>query len=175
MLPYQRLSLTTRWMPLPKSRSPAFHSSQPLTLHQQFCGFHPLPQNHSLHHQSVLSSTSQAFLSHHFHIPHSLAEWSLSHMVMESCCHPGFLLQGCLAYGSPYKTHRLNCKLCSQTKQWKAPHHTLVLLRNNPFSPLISQGCFLSWQALPTLLLHVWVLLMACWLLQSPGTLLWTR
>lgn len=99
----------------------------------------------------------------------------ISHMVMESCCHLGLLLQGCLAYGSPFKTHRLNCKLCSQTKEWKVPHHTLVLLRNNPFSPLISQGCFLSWQALPTLLLHVWVLLMPCWLLKSPGTLLWNR
>ena len=166
-LPSQRLSLTTRWVPFPKSRSPAFQGSQPLTLHRQFCGLHPLPQNHSLHHQSVLGSTNLTFLSTALRFLLPWQNGPIPHMVMESCCHRTPLVQG-----SPYKTHGLNCKLCAQTKQWKVPHHTLVLLRNHPFSPLISQGCFLSWQALPTLLLYVWVLLMACWLLQSPGTLL---
>ena len=76
----------------------------------------------------------------------------ISLRVIGRCCHLS-LGQGCLAYGSPFKTHCLNCKLCSQTKLWKLSHQALVPQGNHPFSPLISQGYFLCQQALWTSLL----------------------
>lgn len=153
---HTKLSLTATWTLLTKSRSPAFRGSQPLTLRQQLCRLHPLPRNHSLPHQSVLTRLHQSGL------PYSplpfLNPWQngpISLRVMGRCCHLG-LGQGCLAYGSRFKTHCLKCKLCSQTKLWKLSHQALVPQGNHPFSPLISQGYFLCQQALWTsLLLHV--------------------